>query len=44
MAGSQERLPRGVIWAYCLPNVGVGFMGMLFGVYFMKYSTDVLLD
>jgi GPH family glycoside/pentoside/hexuronide:cation symporter len=40
---SQEQLPRGVIWAYCLPNLGVGFMGMLFGVYLMKYSTDVLL-
>ena len=32
-----------VIWAYCLPMVSLQFMGMLFGIYLMKYSTDVLL-
>ncbi len=42
-AASAERLPLAVIWTYSLPTVGVGFLGMLFGVYLMKYSTDVLL-
>ncbi len=39
----EEALPRSVIWAYSLPSVGFSFMGMLFGIYLMKFSTDVLL-
>ena len=38
-----ERLSRGVIWAYSLPRIGLGIMGLLFGTYLMKFSTDVLL-
>ena len=33
----------GVIWAYSLPRIGFGIMGLLFGTYLMKFSTDVLL-
>ena len=40
---ASERLPLAVIWAYCLPTLGIGFMGMLFNIYLMKFSTDVLL-
>ena len=39
----EEALPRSVIWAYSMPSIGFGFMGMLFGIYLMKFSTDVLL-
>lgn len=38
-----ERLAWGVIWAYSLPRISFGIMGLLFGTYFMKFSTDVLL-
>ncbi len=38
-----ERLTRGVIWAYSLPRIGLGIMGLLFGTYLMKFATDVLL-
>jgi GPH family glycoside/pentoside/hexuronide:cation symporter len=38
-----ERLSIGVIWAYSLPRIGFGIMGLLFGTYLMKFSTDVLL-
>jgi GPH family glycoside/pentoside/hexuronide:cation symporter len=38
-----ERLSLPVIWAYSLPRVGFGIMGLLFGTYLMKFSTDVLL-
>lgn len=40
---SAPQLATGVLWAYCVPMVGVQFMWMLFGIYFMKFSTDVLL-
>jgi len=39
----EAPLSLATIWAYCLPTIGVGFTGMLFGVYLMKFSTDVLL-
>ncbi len=39
----EEALPRSVIWAYSVPSIGFSFMGMLFGIYLMKFSTDVLL-
>lgn len=47
-AGTPQEVPEAplttaVLWAYCLPMIGVQFMWMLFGIYFMKYSTDVLL-
>ena len=32
-----------VIWAYSAPRIGMGIMGVLFGTYLMKFSTDVLL-
>ncbi|MEE9280287.1 MAG: MFS transporter [Myxococcota bacterium] len=39
----EEVLPPSVIWAYSMPSIAFGFMGMLFGIYLMKFSTDVLL-
>ena len=42
-AGADEPLSQRVIWTYSLPSVGFGFMGMLFGIYLMEFSTDVLL-
>lgn len=49
-AGSQpgavagvDRLKNSVIAAYVVPGVGVGYMGLLVGLYIMKFSTDVLL-
>ena len=38
-----HRLGASVIWAYCLPLFGMNGMGILFSVYLMMYSTDVLL-
>ena len=38
-----ERLPTSVIWLYSAPRIGFGIMGLLFGTYLMKFSTDVLL-
>jgi len=38
-----ERIINKVIWAYAAPRIGFGIMGMLFGVYLMKFATDVLL-
>ena len=38
-----EQLSIGVIWAYSIPRIGFGIMGLLFGTYLMKFSTDVLL-
>ncbi len=40
---TDERLSWGVIGAYGLPTVGVGYMYLLIGLYIMKFSTDVLL-
>ncbi len=38
-----EHLSLGVIWAYSLPRIGFGVMGLLFVSYLVKFSTDVLL-
>ncbi|XOV88044.1 MAG: MFS transporter [Pseudomonadota bacterium] len=38
-----EKLSMPVIWAYSLPRIAFGIMGLLFGTYFMKFATDVLL-
>ena len=38
-----ERLSNRVIWAYSVPRIGFGIMGLLFGTYLMKFATDVLL-
>lgn len=38
-----ERVRTPVIWAYATPRIGFGIMGTLFGVYLMKFATDVLL-
>ena len=38
-----ERLSLTVISAYAMPRVAFAVMGAVMGVYFMKYSTDVLL-
>jgi GPH family glycoside/pentoside/hexuronide:cation symporter len=43
VADADERLSQRVLWAYGLPMVGFGFLGMLQSVYLMKFSTDVLL-
>jgi GPH family glycoside/pentoside/hexuronide:cation symporter len=42
-ADDAEALPVATILAYCLPTLGMGFTGMLFSIYLMKFSTDVLL-
>ncbi|MBW2444512.1 MAG: MFS transporter [Deltaproteobacteria bacterium] len=41
-ADPADRLPIGLIWTYCLPTLGIGMMGLLFAMYLMKFSTDVL--
>lgn len=38
-----DRIKGSVIGAYVVPGVGVGYMGLLVGLYIMKFSTDVLL-
>jgi len=38
-----DALPIRVLWAYALPSAGQAFMGILFTLYLMKFSTDVLL-
>jgi GPH family glycoside/pentoside/hexuronide:cation symporter len=43
VSAPEDRLSQQVLWAYGLPMVGVGFLGMLQGIYLMKFSTDVLL-
>ncbi len=43
MDSATPRLASSTIFAYCLPNVGTGFMFLLIGLYLMKFSTDVLL-
>ena len=40
---TYQTLPRGIILAYAAPRIAFGIMGTLFGVYFMKFATDVLL-
>ncbi|MAT83729.1 MAG: hypothetical protein CMQ43_01710 [Gammaproteobacteria bacterium] len=37
------RLGLGLIWTYTLSRVAFMLMGVLFGVYLMKFATDVLL-
>ena len=37
-----EVLPLSVIATYCLPTVGCGFMFLLFALYLMPFSTNVL--
>ncbi len=38
-----EQLSNGVIWAYSIPRISFGIMGLLFVTYLMKFATDVLL-
>jgi sugar (glycoside-pentoside-hexuronide) transporter len=40
---SENRLSLRVILAYAVPSVGFGFTGIVFVIYLMKFSTDVLL-
>ncbi|MGE0621205.1 MAG: MFS transporter [Pseudomonadales bacterium] len=40
---AESRLPLRVIWSYTGSRVAFSIMGVMFGVYFMKYATDVLL-
>ena len=42
-APGHEPIPRAVIFAYCLPMASIGSVFMLFSIWLMKYSTDVLL-
>jgi GPH family glycoside/pentoside/hexuronide:cation symporter len=37
------QLKLSVIWSYTLSRVAFSIMGVMFGVYLMKYATDVLL-
>lgn len=39
----SERLSLGTMVAYGLPTTGIGLVGLVFGMYIVKYSTDVLL-
>jgi len=38
-----EKLKNSVILAFAAPRIAFGIMGTLFGVYLMKFATDVLL-
>ena len=38
-----EHLSLKVIWAYSVPMIAFGIMGMLFATYLMKFATDELL-
>jgi GPH family glycoside/pentoside/hexuronide:cation symporter len=38
----SDRLKLSVIWSYTLSRVAFSIMGVMFGVYLMKYATDVL--
>ena len=42
-ASTPGRLSLDVLVSYSLPSVGFGFTGLLFVIYLMKFSTDVLL-
>ena len=43
IAHADGRLKLGVIWSFTLSRVAFSIMGVMFGVYLMKYATDVLL-
>ena len=38
-----DRLSAAIIGAWATPRIAFGIMGTLFGVYYMKFATDVLL-
>ena len=42
-SSGSDPLDLGVIWAYCLPMIGMNAIGILASIYLMKYCTDVLL-
>lgn len=42
-AAGVDQLSMKVIWAYSVPMIAFGIMGMLFGTYLMKFATDELL-
>ena len=42
-AAADEKLKNSVILAFAAPRIAFGIMGALFGVYLMKFATDVLL-
>lgn len=39
----NERLSLSIIWAFALPKIAFAALNYFFIIYFMKYSTDVLL-
>jgi GPH family glycoside/pentoside/hexuronide:cation symporter len=41
-SAQAARLPFATILLYSAPMAGIGFMELLFGMYLMKYATDVL--
>ncbi|MEO2173599.1 MAG: MFS transporter, partial [bacterium] len=43
VASKSHRLSWNVVSAYGAPGIGAGYMGLLIGLYIMKFSTDVLL-
>jgi Na+/melibiose symporter-like transporter len=42
-AASSERLPLATFVAYGLPRMAMGLVGVVVGLYFVKFGTDVLL-
>ncbi len=42
MSEAKPEISVGTLVLYNIPAIGFGFMFMLFGMYFMKFSTDVL--
>jgi GPH family glycoside/pentoside/hexuronide:cation symporter len=43
MNRQRDRIPTRELLTYCAPAGGIGFMAMLVSIYFLKFSTDVLL-
>ncbi|NOX49149.1 MAG: MFS transporter [Gammaproteobacteria bacterium] len=42
MSNAERDISMGTLVTYNVPAIGFGYMFMLFGMYFMKFSTDVL--
>ncbi len=40
---AEQRTPLPVLITYAAPSLGIGFMWGIIGLYFLKFSTDVLL-
>ncbi|HAM46684.1 MAG TPA: hypothetical protein DIT40_03245, partial [Alphaproteobacteria bacterium] len=40
---TEQSVPRGLLFFYGLPAVGVGYMFLFMSLFLMKFATDVLL-